>query len=101
MENLDNEISFHGKLLKVVCEHWAFKNRFEFNDQVIRENLKSTIKTYLPTIDCDVVWTDTPELIDRNEGNGYIGFFDENGIKRILDFHVVAAGKFIVEGDIK
>ena len=90
-----DESSLHGKLIKTVIEHWSAKALFEQYDHVLRESLKTILQDYLPTIKHDVVWDDSPELIDKCIVSADISFVDENGNNRVMNLNIIPTGTLI------
>lgn len=86
------EDSFHGKLLKVVIEHWASESLFEQNDMQLRNKLTDTLKKYLPNIQIELNWNMDPHIIDKCAIAGDISFIDESDKPRILNFYITATG---------
>lgn len=100
MSNLEeplvaDESSLHGKLIKTVIEHWSIKNLFELNNQIIREGLKTIMKDYLPMIKYEVVWNESPELVDKCIVQLDIYFVDENKNNRVINLNITPTGIYI------
>ncbi len=100
MSNLEepfivDELSLHGKMIKTVIEHWSAKALFEQYDHVLRESLKTILKDYLPTIKHEVVWDDSPELVDKCIVSADISFVDENGNNKVMNLNIIPTGTLI------
>lgn len=92
---VEEESSVHGKLIKTVIEHWFAKSLFKQYDHILRENLKTILKDYLPTIKHDVVWDDSPELVYECIVRVDISFVDENGNNRVMNLSIIPTGTLI------
>lgn len=90
-----DESSLHGKLIKTVVEHWSVKALFEQYDHVLRESLKTILKEYLPAIKHEVVWNESPELVDKCIVQVDIYFVDENRNNRAINLNIIPTGTHI------
>lgn len=91
----ENNDSLHGKLIKTIVEDWVNKSLFEINNQRIRDVLKFSLDRFLPNINTNIFWDKNPEKIDKGISAGQIGFVDENGVNRVIDFCIMPTGTHI------